>query len=100
MEYSEILHYIKTSLIRGYAFFGIVLFCWLVVIMLVIVYGDVGSYKIDPDNPDIMRGDKHDMHKNVFDRYYLITKILLGTSLLCSIIGVILYGYWKKWSFL
>ena len=100
MEYSEITHHMKISLIRGYAFFGLVALCWIIIIILVIVYGPIGSYDVDPDNPDIMRGDKHDMQKDVFARYDLVTEILLGICFLGSLVGVILYGYWKKWSFL
>lgn len=100
MEYPDILHYIKTSLIRGYAIFGLVALCWIIIIILVIVYGDVGSYKVDPDNPNIMRNDKYEMQKDTFDKYYLISKTLITICFLGGIIAVILFGIWKKWSFL
>lgn len=96
MGYFEISHFIKVSLIRGYAFFGFAVLCFMVLIVLVIVYGDVGSYEIDPDNPNIMRGHKHDMHKDTFARYYLISKTIAGICGLSSIVGVILYGLWKS----
>jgi len=100
MENSEIMHYIKISLTRGYALFGLVALCWIIIIMLVIVYGDVGSYKVDPNNPNVMRNDRHEMQKDTFDRYYLISKTLVTICFLGGIIAVILYGIWKKWSFL
>ena len=100
MGYLKVLNYIKLSLTRGYAFFGLIALCWITIIILVIVYGHVGSYEVDPHNPNVMRNDRHEMQRDTFDRYYLISKTLATICFWGGIVAVILYGYWKKWSFL
>ena len=96
MEYTAFLNYLKTSISRGYFFCGIAVLCSITLLTLVIIYGDVGSYDADPDNPNIMRGDRHDMPKDVFARYYLIQKTIAGIFLLNSIVSVFLYLQWKN----
>jgi hypothetical protein len=61
MRYSQVLYFVKASLITGGAFFGVAVVCFVVLTVLLILYGDIKSYEMDPENPDIMRGDKHDM---------------------------------------
>jgi hypothetical protein len=100
MEHPEIFHYIKTSLIRGHVFFGVAIFGFLILIILTALYGTIRTYKMDPDNPNIMKGEKHDMHIDTFAKYYFIMKTVGAITFFSSLIGVILYGYWKKWSFL
>ncbi len=98
MEYSEILHYIKTSFIRGYAFLGFAILCTLVIIVLVIVYEDVRVYEVDPNNPNIMKGKTHDMSREAFDRYRLIRKIIAVICSFNAIAFVILNILWKNQS--
>lgn len=96
MRYWQVLDFVKGSLVSGAAFLGLAALCFLVLIVLVILHGDVGSYEPDPENPDIMRGDKHDMDRATFDRYHLISKTIAGICFLNIITGMIVYLLWRK----
>ena len=97
MGYLEILHFIKVSLIKGHAFFGFAVLCFLVLIVLTIVYGDIRSYELDVKH-NIMRGESRDMDRDTFDRYRLIRKTILGVFCFNAIAGTILYHLWKNQS--
>jgi hypothetical protein len=96
MRYSQVLYFVKASLITGGAFFGVAVVCFVVLTVLLILYGDIKSYEMDPENPDIMRGDKHDMDRATFDRYYLISKTIAGICFLNILTGMIMYLLWRK----
>jgi hypothetical protein len=98
MRYAAIFDLIRVSLIRGYAFFGLAVVCFLVLTVLVILYGDIKMYKVNPDNPNIMSGPRRDMDKDTFDRYYSILKTTAGICFLSMAIGMTMYGLWKRQS--
>ena len=93
---AQLIQYFKSAFfLRGDVFFGFAVLCFSVLIIFVIVYGDVGSYDVDPDNGDVMKNHKHEMPKSVFERYYSISKTVAAICFCSMMVGGIQYYIWK-----
>jgi hypothetical protein len=92
----RVVHILKTGFIRGYICIGVAAICFLTLVILAFIYGDLKSISTDPSDPLVLEGVRNYMEESAFEKYHSATRTISAVGLLNAAIAVILRRRWRR----
>ena len=92
----RLVHILKTGLIRGNICIGVAAICFLTLVILAFIYGDIKTISTDPSDPLVLKGLRNYMEKSAFEKYHSATHTISVVGFWNAVIAVILRVRWRR----